>query len=320
MADENKINLTNKGRIVCSLIRNLLRLLGLIPRPWSVSAGNCLGRLWYGFDRRHREIALKNLAIAFGNEKKPRELETLAKSVFRNLSQIIFEMGWSLRLDKEELQKFFSFRGMEHLRIAHLRKKGILLLTGHMGNWELMSVAAALSDYPVNVLYRPLDHEGMNLFFYRFRTRFGVKMVAHVRSMRKILQILKKGESIAILMDQNVDWYEGVFVDLFGERACTNIGPALIALGTGSPVLPVFLLRDGLKFVIEFGEEIPAVRTGDKRKDIEETTQRYNQVLETYIRRFPEQWFWIHQRWKTRPYQPWPRDGAPCRKDNDDGN
>jgi KDO2-lipid IV(A) lauroyltransferase len=290
----------------------------MIPRSWSISAGNHIGRIWYAFDRRHRNIALRNLKTAFGGEKSPGEIQYLAKLVFNNLAQIVFEIGWSFKVEKKDLPTFFSYRGMENLRKAHQRRKGVLLLTGHLGNWELMTVAAAISDFPVHVLYRPLDVEGLDLFFYEYRTRFGVNMLSHVRSMRKILQILKRGECIAILIDQNVDWYEGVFVELFGKRACTNVGPALIALGTGASVIPVFLLRDGSRFVIEFGEEIEAVRTGDKRKDIEETTRQYNRALESYIRRFPEQWFWIHQRWKTRPYQPWPR-GTPVLR-IEDGN
>jgi KDO2-lipid IV(A) lauroyltransferase len=104
-----------------------------------------------------------------------------------------------------------------------------------------------------------------------------------------------------------VDWYEGVFADFFGRRACTNSGMALLALKTGAAVVPVFLARQGSGFVAEFGEELLLVRTGDKRKDIETNTQKYNHVLESIIRRYPEQWFWVHQRWKTKPYQPWPR-------------
>jgi KDO2-lipid IV(A) lauroyltransferase len=126
--------------------------------------------------------------------------------------------------------------------------------------------------------------------------------------MRKILRALKQKESVVVLLDQNMDWYEGVFVDFFGKSACTNQGLALMALTTEAPVIPVFLVRDGQRFITEFLEEIPLVRTGDRRKDLEENTQRYTQTLEAVVRRFPGQWLWVHQRWKTRPCHPWPRE------------
>ena len=106
-------------------------------------------------------------------------------------------------------------------------------------------------------------------------------------------------------MDQNVDWYEGVFVDFMGHRACTNKGLTLLALKTGAPVVPVFMIREKRGFRAEFGSEIPFLKTGDKQKDIEVNTRQYNRIIENMIRQFPDQWFWIHQRWKTKPYQAW---------------
>ena len=108
-------------------------------------------------------------------------------------------------------------------------------------------------------------------------------------------------------MDQNFDWYEGVFVDFFGRKACTNKGMALLALKTESPVIPMFLVRERSRFKVIFEPEVPLIRTGDKTKDIEANTQQYNEVIEKIVRRYPEQWFWVHQRWKTKPFQPWPQ-------------
>jgi KDO2-lipid IV(A) lauroyltransferase len=108
-------------------------------------------------------------------------------------------------------------------------------------------------------------------------------------------------------MDQNVDWYDGVFVDFFGHRACTNKGLARLALKTEAPVLPVFIVREGSLYRAEIGPEVPLIKTGDKTKDVEANTQQYNDVIEAFVRRYPDQWFWVHQRWKTRPYKPWPK-------------
>jgi len=113
---------------------------------------------------------------------------------------------------------------------------------------------------------------------------------------------------VGILLDQNVDWYDGVFVDYFGRPACTNKGLALLALKTGAPVIPVFLIRDGKRFIFHCEPEVPLVRTGDKIKDIEVNTERFTKIIESFVSRYPEQWFWLHQRWKTRPYHPWPKD------------
>jgi KDO2-lipid IV(A) lauroyltransferase len=123
--------------------------------------------------------------------------------------------------------------------------------------------------------------------------------------MRKLLAFMKEGGFVAVLMDQNVDYYEGVYVDFFGRCACTNKGLALLARHTGAPVLPAVMIREPDGFRVEIGPEIPFAETGDKRKDLEAATLRYNQVIEGFIRRHPDQWLWVHQRWKTRPYAPW---------------
>jgi len=186
-----------------------------------------------------------------------------------------------------------------------------LLLTAHCGNWELLSVLGAMVKIPQSAVMRPLDFKPLDHFIFNLRTRFGGKMIPKQRSFRKIIRSLNRGEMVYLLMDQNVDWYEGVFVDFMGHRACTSKGLALLALKTGVPVIPVFMIREKSGFRAEFGPEIVTVKTGDRQKDIENNTQEYNKVIENCIRRYPDQWFWVHQRWKTKPYQPWPgRSGA----------
>jgi KDO2-lipid IV(A) lauroyltransferase len=182
------------------------------------------------------------------------------------------------------------------------------VLTGHFGNWELLSVIGAMLSYPLSVLYRPLDFKPLDRFFVKLRTRFEGKLIPLKRSMFAILKSLGRGEMVVLLMDQNVDWYEGVFVDFMGHRACTNKGLALIALKTKAPVIPAFLVREKEGFTAKFLPEIPLTISGDKTRDVEDNTQQYNQVIESFLRRYPDQWFWLHQRWKTRPYQPWPRE------------
>jgi KDO2-lipid IV(A) lauroyltransferase len=161
--------------------------------------------------------------------------------------------------------------------------------------------------FPINIVVRPLDFKPLDHFIFNLRTRYGGKIIPKERSIHAIIKGLHRGEMVALLMDQNVDWYEGVFVDFMGHRACTSKGLALLALKTEAPVVPVFMIREKSGLRAEFEPEIVTVKTGDRQKDIETNTQEYNRVIENFVRRYPEQWFWIHQRWKTKPYQAWPR-------------
>jgi len=294
--------------IADKLIEMLFRLLGLIPRRWSIRFGNCLGHLLFLVDKKHREIVLDNLTRAFGREKNQHEIRMLAKRVFKNALKIVFEIGWSLSLDEKQLMKYFTIEGRSNIKNAFEKGKGVLVLTAHFGNWELLSVIGAMLAYPLSVLYRPLDFKPLDSFFVKLRSRFGGKVIPLKRSMLAIMRSLGRGEMVVLLMDQNVDWYEGVFVDFMGHRACTNKGLALLALKSEVPVIPAFIVREKEGFTAKFLPEIPLKLTGDKARDVEENTQQYNNVIESFLRRHPDQWFWLHQRWKTRPYQPWPRE------------
>lgn len=297
----------DKNDIAYTSVVVFFKLLGRIPRRWARRVSEFLGELWFAVDKRHRRMALDNLTRAFGGEKSGREIRQIAKQVFRNIVQVVFEVGWSLHLHPEDLDAFFSVKGLANLSAAVRKGKGALVLTGHLGNWELMPVAAAMGGYSANVLYRPIDYAPLDRFFVETRTRFGLKMIPKDASLLRVFRALKRGETVAMLLDQNVGLHKGVMVDFFGRRACTSYGLAFIALKTGAPVLPIFVVRDGRGFIAEIGPEIPFIKTGDDRKDLEENTRQYNAALETNIRRYPDQWFWIHNRWKTRPYWPWPR-------------
>lgn len=295
-------------RMACQAITRLFMLLGRVPLDTGRRLGAFLGHLIFVCDSKHREIALENLFHAFGREKGSRQIRELARRVFCGLGQILFEMGWFLRLEKKDFHKYFLIEGLSNLTRAYEKGKGVLILTAHMGNWELLTVVIAMTGYPASIVVRPLEFRPLEEFFIRHRTRFGGKLIPKKYSMRMVMKSLARREMVGMLMDQNVDWYDGVFVDFFGRPACTNKGLALLALNTGAPVVPVFLVRDKSCFKAEFGPEVPLVQTGDKTKDVEANTQQYTKVIESFIRRYPDQWFWVHQRWKTRPYHLWSRD------------
>ena len=286
--------------ILYKIIFGLFSLIGLIPRNSAIKIANFLGRLWFIVDRRHRNVALENLTHVFGTEKNTDEIRKLARQVFCNLAFIVFEIGWLLRLKKKEFSKYFHVYGLHYLKNAHKKGKGVLVLTGHMGNWELMSLPAKMLGYSMSAIYRPLDFKPLDLFFINLRGSYGTTLYPKKNAMRPILRGLKKGELIGIFLDQNTPVRSGVFVDFFNRKACTNKGLALIALRTDAPVIPLFLLREEGGYRVEFGPEVPVIRTGDKEKDIKTTSRQYNRVLEDVIRRYPDQWFWVHKRWKTK--------------------
>ncbi len=191
-----------------------------------------------------------------------------------------------------------------------------MVLTGHLGSWELLSDAAGILGYSINVIYRPLDFKPLDRFFGHLRSRSGARLFPKASAMRKVLRSLQNNELVGTLLDQNSVRRAGVFVDFFGKSACTNKGLALIVQKTRSPVVPIFLVRESDKYRMIIGPEIPLVLTGDKSRDVEENTRRFNRVIESMIRRYPEQWFWVHRRWKTRPLN----EAAYASPSHDQGN
>jgi len=275
-----------------------------LARLW----GRLLGLAWYRLDRRHRRIVLDNLRASFPGQD-PSWIERTARGVFLHLGQVVSEIPYLLRWPLKRIESQVRLRGVEHFRRAQAKGRGVLLLTGHLGNWEWASLAATGVVAPAAVVARPIDWPPADRLVNRWRSKTGHKVVPKTASARRILRLLRQGHAIGVLLDQNVDWYDGQWVEFFGRQACTNKGLALLARATGAPVLPFYCFRapDG-RFEVCFGPEVELVKTGDKTKDVWQNTQNYTRALEEIIRQHPEQWFWLHQRWKTRPYHLWPRE------------
>ncbi len=284
-----------------NVIKTVFLLFGLMPGSWRMAIGNTIGQIWFAVDKRHRRMALINLHQAFGKEKSELEIQRLAKKVFQNLARIPFEIAWTYRMDEESYKKLFQIHGLSNLKTAFDRRKGVLFLTAHSGNWELLPSIIRLSGYPSLVVYRPLNFQPADRYLYEYRVRFGVEMVAKKKSMRKIVRTLDQKECVGIVLDQNAGYTAGVFADFLGKPASTSMGLSLAALKYEAPVLPVFLYQEGEKFHVEIGEEIPLIKTGDKEKDVVANTQKYNQAIEAFVRNHPDQWFWVHNRFKDQP-------------------
>jgi KDO2-lipid IV(A) lauroyltransferase len=288
-------------KTIAKALEIFFSLLGRIPRKWARRFGNVLGKLWYFADKKHRNVALTNLNYAYGQEKSPAEIEKLSRQVFENLAQIPLEICWSLRLGVDDFLSYCDVRGEKHLQAALKKGRGVLFFSAHMGNWEFLSFSFGRFGFPVSGIYRPLKSDPINMLIYNYRTRFGAKLVLKKHSMRNILRSLDNNECVGMLLDQDAGSSAGVFVDFFGRPACTNKGLALLALKTEAPVIPAFVTRNGLNYRIEFGKEIPLIKTGEKSKDLVANTQQYNKIIEECVRQYPEQWFWVHRRWKSKP-------------------
>ncbi len=289
-------------------LKLLVWLLGRLPVVVADFCANLLGLLWFRIDNRHRQVTLENIALSFGREMSRAQVEIMGKQVFKSLASILFEVAWAQKLDKKEFLSHFTIKGLEHVKKAHAKGCGVIVVACHMGNFEMLIPAIDETGFKGFAIYRALDFKPLERLIRDTRQRFGVTMIPIIGASKKIDAVLGQGGVVGTLLDQNVNWYNGVFVDFFGRPACTNKGLAKLALRSKAPVLPVYTVRKNRKFLIEFLPEIPRVETGDEIKDFEINTQNYNFAIESMVRRYPEQYFWVHNRWKTKHFCPWPAD------------
>jgi len=248
-------------------------------------------------------ITLYNLKCAFP-DKRLQEWEAIAKGVYSNLAIVAAEFFDIPYLNRQNIKNLVEIEGLEHYQRAAEKNKGILTFGAHFGNWELSAVAFSLYVKPIVVIYRPLDSPILDELVRYVRSSTGNMPLATAHAMRPMIRHLRKNETIGLLVDQNVAWQEGVFVDYFGRLACTTEGVALLAQHTGSAVLPSYLVRleDG-RYRLVFEEEMELVSTGDRSADAKTNTQMLTKKIEEIVRRYPDQWLWIHQRWKTKACQ-----------------
>jgi KDO2-lipid IV(A) lauroyltransferase len=262
-----------------------------------------LSLLFYHIVPRQRMIALHNLRSAFP-EKTDAEIVKIARGVYRTMGIVAAEFFDIPKLTTENIREIVEPEGLENLQKALAKGRGVLLFSAHFGNWELEAAAIALLFKPAVVIYRSLDNHVLDSLVFHVRSASGNKPLRKENAMLPMFRTLKKNGMLGILIDQNVDWYEGVFVDYFGRPACTTSGLALLALLSGAPVLPAYLIRlpEGrYRLVIE--PEVEVIDTGDRDADVITNTQRFTKVIENTVRKYPDQWLWVHQRWKTQPCQ-----------------
>jgi Kdo2-lipid IVA lauroyltransferase/acyltransferase len=280
----------------------ILKALGALPRRVGRRFAVMVARLLYAMLPRLRRTAEFNLRVAFPEWDEARR-RAVIRGMVRNLGWMAAEFARFPRYTRENIEEVVILEGHENFLNGQRRGKGVLYLTGHIGAWELSSFAHALYGFPLHYMARPLDNAHVDGLVNRYRCLSGNQPIFKNESARALLKILKDAGTVGILADHNTMPDEGVFVDFFGKSACTTTGIARVALHTGAAVVPGYAYwDDGIgKYRLRFEPAVELVRTGDSERDVFVNTQKFAKVIEEIIRKHPEQWVWVHARWKTRP-------------------
>jgi len=286
------------------LARSTLGLFGMLPRPVAIGLGRAVGRIAYWLPLKLRRTGELNLEIAFP-EIDELARQRLLRGCFDSLGRLLAEFSQFPRMSPERLRAMIEYDqvGLAHLRDAEKNKRGVIFLTGHLGAWELLSFGWSALEYPISFLVRPLDNERIEEMVEGVRTRFGNQAIDKKSAARQALRVLRQGGTLGILSDLNTQPFEGVFVPFFGKLACTTAGIATLALKTDAVVIPTCAVWDKQRkrYFFHGDPAVELVRTGNHDKDIEVNTARFAAAIERMVRLYPDQWLWIHKRWKTRP-------------------
>jgi len=279
-----------------------IKILGILPRPLARAAGISLAWLVYLLHARLRQVGMRNLALAFP-EKSEDERRRILRAEFSSLGRQLAEVCHFPAYTLENLSDVLVFEDFENFEHAHSRGKGVLIFAGHFGGWELSSFAISMRGHWMHVIMRGMDNEYIQRLILHYRTMHGNKAVDKDDFVRGLLSAMRAGEVVGMLIDTNMTPPQGIFVNFFGIPACTASGLARIALKTDAAVVPTFAIWDETlgKYRLRFDPEVELVRSGDPEGDIKTNTQNFTSVIEDYVRKYPEQWLWVHRRWKTRP-------------------
>jgi len=286
-------------------IRTAAGILRLLPRSAALAAGRAAGRLSWAIDRRHRQVALENLAAAYADRMPEGERRRLARSAFSHFGQVAAECLLMEKMKPADIERLVEYEGVEHIRKAFRKGKGVIVFSGHYGHWEIVALMQGWLGYPMALVTRPLDNPYLERLLWRGRTASGNDVIHKKNAVRGILKTLRHGWCVALVIDQDARGTEHVFVDFFGRPAATITTLGLIALKTGAPVIPVFSvpLPDG-RYRISYLPELPVEQlatTGERGSDVKAITQACTRLIEEQVRARPECWLWMHRRWKRRP-------------------
>jgi KDO2-lipid IV(A) lauroyltransferase len=306
-------NRSLRNWLEAGLVYLTLALLRLFPRRFRLAMGKFLGLCLHALSPRHRRMALANLDRAFSDRLPEKEKARIARASFAHLGLLLCDSLTFSRLDPKRLDRIAVYEGLEIVREAYSRGKGVFVFSGHYGNWEMVALLQGYLGLPLAMVTRPLDNPYLESRLLRYRTLSGNRVIHKRGAAREILRAIRQGWGVAIVIDQNVRGEDGIFVDFFGTSASTTPALATLAIKTEAPIVPVFgiPLPDG-RYRIRYLPEVEYRRTGDTKRDIQELTQICTRIIEEQVRREPEYWVWMHRRWRTRP--PDERPSVPARE------
>jgi KDO2-lipid IV(A) lauroyltransferase len=291
-----------KNWFLYRLITSIISLLNLLPRNIAISVGAVLGRLAYLLIRDARSRTQRNLGMAFGNQLDEGEINKLGRRVFENVGKNVADAVRLKKMRWQDVEKIIDIEGLEHFDEAYRKGKGVIGFTGHIGNFELMAAYFSLRGYKLSVIGREVYDPRLDQLLVENRESVGLENIPSSAGIKPILKVLRAGKFLGVLADQDSSRVRGVFVDFFGRAARTPVGPVLLAYKTGSPIIPMAIVRKGKnRYKIIVKPQVQLVFSEDREKDILDVTQRCTQVLESIIREHPDQWLWMHDRWRSRP-------------------
>lgn len=293
---------TLRQRLEFALAWLFIHIIRWLPRPLARFTGGSIAAFAYTALSRLRRAGLRNLEIAFP-ALPPSEREHILRATYRHLGWLLAEFCQMPRYNRDYASRFIRYEGLEHYLSARDRGRGVLVLTGHLGAWELSSFYHSLAGYPMGMVIRRLDNPLVDEMVNRIRCQHGNRVLHKDDFARGLIAAMRSGETVGILMDTNMTPPQGVFVPFFGVQACSAAGMARVALKTGAAVVPGYLIweESERQYVLHFEPELALADTGDTEADTLDNTARFTAVLEDIIRRYPTQWLWMHRRWKTRP-------------------
>jgi len=290
-----------KNWLIYVLVVIIVRFMRSSSRLTSIKLMHLLGRLAYRLASGEREKTIRHLSLAFNAEKTDEEIKQLSRRVFLNLATVAADAIRLPRIAENGLDELVTAERFEILQDALSAGNGAILLTGHFGNWELLGAWLAKHGVPLKVVGRTAYDPRLDKMIVDTRNQLGYTNIARGKGTREIVRSLRQGYAIALLVDQDTK-VDGRFVKFFGRPAHTATGPVVLAQKFNAPIVPVFIrLKSDLTYHIEFMEPLTLVHTGEAERDLVENIQKCSDIYERMIRKYPEQWVWMHERWKKQP-------------------
>jgi len=291
-----------RERLEYAAVVIVLRGIGALPRALAHAVGCALGLVAYAVLPKLRRVGMRNLDLAFPHMPRAQKKRIIRK-LYLGLGRQLAEFCRFPRYTRENVEQIAVYEGFENYARALAAGKGVIILTGHFGGWEVGSFAASVYGNPLRIVIRELDNRRINALVNHYRTLYGNVLVDNRDFARGLIGAVRRGEAVGILMDTNMTPPQGIFVDYFGRAACTAAGVARIAAHTDAAVVPGFTIWDDAlrKYRIIFEAPLKLTHSGDAEADVVANTARFTKKLQEYAERYPDQWLWLHRRWKTRP-------------------